>query len=493
MVEHTLDTEVRHIKYSKLAKLSAIIDGAKAWKQLMEAFSRSDLIPDVVGRVEPLDLSPDATYLIEQQFFCGKSPTQAILNHWAITGRRRPTIRVLIKYLRFCNLKWAEDYVNQEILGIEVKVEEACSKPAQIQALEPQVDRTAKSVQDPYIIDELQSIVEILNKCQKYSFKSILQSTNGFCHRPYDHQTHTGYKIGEGRFSSVFRAHTYPKDEDVSAQLEIVAAKLLKSECKIKDLANEINLAAKIQHQNILKLQGIALGKSRRNHYDCICLIYPYMRNGSLADCLNFGIPLEDMSYITWPKRLDIAVKVARAIYHLHSLQDGPIIHRDIKTANILVDTNLEPYLGDFTLVRQLNLSLHSMTQYSQNITGTSVYMPPEAFRGDISTKFDTFSFGIVLLELLTGMRPFSEEYEEDLFTHITEKLSDLDDNLVEGKTIGEARDEFLLESLDQRAGEWDFCKARSLFNLALNATESRKKDRPEMSMLLRDLELLIA
>lgn len=495
MVDHSLDTEVRHIKYSKLAKLSAIIDGAKAWKQLMEVFSRSDLIPDVVGRVEPLELTPDATCLIEQQFYCGKSPTQSILNHWAITGRRRPTIRVLLNYLRFCNLKWAEDYVNQEILGIKTKVNEHGSNyvyAEPTQQIESPAQQVPRSVRDAYIFEDLPSIIRTLDKCQSYSFKSIFQSTNGFCHRPYDHQSQTGHKIGEGRFSSVFRANTYKKD-DVQGQLEVVAAKLLKSECKIKDLANEINLATKIKHENILDLKGIALGKTRGDDYDCICLIYPYMQNGSLADCLNFGIPLENLNYLTSVKRLEIALKVARAINHLHLLPDGPIIHRDIKTANILIDTQLEPYLGDFTLVRQLDSGQHSMTQYSQNIIGTSVYMPPEAFRGDISTKFDTFSFGIVLLELLTGMRPFNEEHEEDLFTYITEKLSDLDDNCGEGKTIEEARDEFLRGSLDQRAGDWDFEKAKSMFDLALKATESRKKDRPEMSKLLNDLELLIS
>lgn len=515
MVDRILDTEVRHIKYSKLTKLSAIIDGSKAWRQLMEVFGREDLIPDVVGKVEPLDLSPDATCLIEQQYCCGRSPTQALLNHWSITGRRRPTVRVLLKYLRVCDLKWAEDFVNKEILGVQPKDQE-CLPPVQNDFAQKFIPKPVllenKPVQDAYIFEDLPIIIKALDKSIRYSFESIHQSTNGFCHRPYDYKTQIGTKVGEGRFSSVFRAKTYLESDSGNhsdAQLEVVAAKLLKSECKLKDLANEINLASKIRNEHILELLGIALGKSRSNQYDCICLVYPYMQNGSLADCLNSGVPLRNSDYISSSKRPDIALKVAKAINYLHTLPDGPIIHRDVKTANILIDTQLDPKLGDFTLVRQLHSGQRSMTQYSQNIIGTSVYMPPEAFRGDISTKFDTFSYGIVLFELLTGMRPFSEEHEEDLFTYITERLSDLDDRFNSnstcnnttgsnqhddniGKTIEEARDEFLRDSLDRRAGEWCFEKAKCMFRLALKATESRKKDRPEMSILLKDLESIV-
>ncbi|CAG2066561.1 unnamed protein product, partial [Timema podura] len=116
---------------------------------------------------------------------------------------------------------------------------------------------------------------------------------------------------------------------------------------------------------------------------------------------------------LPWQLRLQIALGTSRGILHLHTAYEKPLIHRDIKSANILLDQDLQPKLGDFGLVR-----LGSSGQQSQSVAmtttvfGTSAYMAPEAFRGDVSVKLDTFSFGVVLLELLTGLPPYDEGRE---------------------------------------------------------------------------------
>jgi interleukin-1 receptor-associated kinase 4 len=210
-------------------------------------------------------------------------------------------------------------------------------------------------------------------------------------------------------------------------------------------------------------------------------------------DCLNFGIRCSNGQRISWKQRLDISLKVGRGISYLHNFYEGVIIHRDIKTANILIDQNLIPKLGDFTLVRQLDSFKQGETQYSQNIIGTSVYMPPEAFRGDISTKFDIFSFGIVILELLTGLKPFDDDMNEDLLTYISDKLSDIEDKFEQTdndiEPTHESRYKFLFGILDRSAGNWDLDKARSMFDLALKATEVRKKERPDISHVLETIQ----
>lgn len=532
-LEDKLNQEIRHIEAYKLKKLSQIIDTANAWKDLLGELSRETWTQTT--RIEPLELSLDVN-LIKQQVYCEKSPSLALLNHWAITGRRRPTVRALLFYLQVCKLKQAEDYVKEEILGILPQpiiqhFVNVTPEPIETNSISP----LNGPGEDRYLVDgefRFEDLHEVIDNLaggfKRYSFEAIYKSTNKFCHRPYDPETRLGTRIGNGRFSSVFLAKTYVDAVDRQANglnqtQETVAAKLLKSECDRKYLVNEINLARRINHPNILELLGISTGgdgggdKGKEPKY--ICLIYPYMLNGSLLNCIASGLSSRQNEQLTWPERVSIVTKVARGIVHLHTFEERPIIHRDIKTANILIDADLEPKVGDFTLVRQLNLS-HSRgdTQFSQNIIGTSVYMPQEAFRGDISTKFDTFSFGIVVLELLTGRRPLDEDLDQDLLTYITESLSDIDDSLInhrgdhltdngqqavvlQGKqdtSIGRiglngARDSFLEGMLDTRAGHWNFGLAKTLFELALQATENRKKDRPELVDILPDLESALA
>lgn len=523
-----LNKELRKVEVSQLTRLSNIIDTSNDYKKLIEELEKPQG-PQFRGP-RPLRLSPEAINLIKHQVNCEKSPTLALLNCWSITGRRRPTIGNLLHYLRVCRLVRAEEYVREAMLGLNLSdsVRNAVappppSPPSQIppRPLRNQSFVDGFDIGDTYYFEDTKKVTEGLQplECPRFSFQSIYESTNGFCHKPYDRKINSGSKVGEGRFSSVFRAKAKQVGQD---EARIVAAKLLKSECNITYLVNEIDLTLKIEHENILEILGVSLGSNETQtndklpHY--ICLVYEYVENGSLLDCLSSGLKVivtenviasaatGENKFITWQQRFSIAQKIARGISYLHTYPKGPIIHRDIKSANIFINSNCEPKIGDFTLIRQL---VSTNTQFSQNIIGTSVYMPPEAFRGDISIKFDTFSFGIVLMELLTGLRPFQEDSSEDLFTYITGRLSDIDDEheemLLSSKetepiTLTELRDSFLREILDKRAGhEWTaanskaFNYAKSLFEISLRATETRKKDRPELTSLLPQLESLVA
>ena len=480
-----LNKEIRHLEDSKLNRLASILDQADGWKELLGLLTRPSGVSSHT-RIEPLALSVDSINLIKQQFYCGQSPSLALLNHWSITGRRRPTVQTLLYCLTESNLRRAADYVRESILGLE--------SPAPINQLQKSYSNDSERfrIDDAFKFDRVGDIIESLScEYKKYSFEDIYRSTNGFCHRPYDPNVNQGTRIGDGRFSSVFRATTHELP-DGSIPL-IVAAKLLKSECNRLYLANEINLARRTRHENILEL----LGLSYRTNSDLtgyICLIYPYIQNGSLLNCLSQGLSCQNMTHLTSEQRFSISLGVARGIAYLHSFKDGPIIHRDIKTANILIDLDLEPKIGDFTLVRQLDVMRNGETQHSLNIIGTSIYMPPEAFRGDISTKFDIFSFGVVILELLTGMRPFNDETDEDLLTYISERLSDIDELSFQEHELSKIssdklRDDFIADILDKRASPWNYKSAKKLFYLALKATENRKRDRPGIEDIILELE----
>lgn len=488
---HLLDKELRHVEASKLTKLSAIIDKDKGWKLLLQELTRPKAGASfcLEKPLPILNLTLDAINLIEQQIYCGKSPTLALLNHWSITGRRRPTIRSLIIYLRICNLKWAEDFVLQSVLGVNLHSMPPVQAP--VTSKEYDIDTVFK-------FDQLEELIKNLEvECARYSFRLLYETTNGFCDRPYDPISESGTKIGEGRFSAVFRAKTQLESSHPKGAQEVFAAKLLRSDCNQKYLANEINLMVKVKHENILDLLGIAVGKCSSDSFSYICLIYQYMENGSLLECLSSGLTASrEKAFISWKDRVKIATKVARGISHLHSFHEGPIVHRDIKTANILISHDLEPKIGDFTLVRHLENIHTGETQHSQNVIGTSVYMPPEAFRGDISKKFDVFSYGIVLFELLTGLRPFNDELDEDLLTFISERLSDIEEEYSseqgickDESAVADKKDKFLQDTLDEKAGDWHLDSAKALFKLALQATEINKKNRPDIASILPDIE----
>ncbi|XP_021924264.1 probable LRR receptor-like serine/threonine-protein kinase At1g51810 isoform X3 [Zootermopsis nevadensis] len=189
-----------------------------------------------------------------------------------------------------------------------------------------------------------------------------------------------GRKLGAGAFGSVYLGI-------LPSQKHVAVKRLHRDAGNVeKQFCNEIQALSRYRHSNLLCLVG----------YSCdgpaYCLIYEYMSNGSLQDrlaCKHEGVALQ------WHVRLNIALGTARGILYLHTAYEKPLIHRDVKSANILLDQHLVPKLGDFGLVR-LGQHSNSMTVPTTTVLGTSAYMAPEAFRGDVSVKLDTFSFGVL-------------------------------------------------------------------------------------------------
>ncbi|PNF26888.1 Interleukin-1 receptor-associated kinase 4 [Cryptotermes secundus] len=281
-----------------------------------------------------------------------------------------------------------------------------------------------------------------------------------------------GRKLGAGTFGSVYLG--------ILPSQKCVAVKRLHTDAVNveKQFQNEIESLSRFRHNNLLGLLAYSCDSSTR------CLVYEYMRNGSLQDRLACK---DQETALQWRTRLSIGVDTARGIVHLHTTFEKPLIHRDIKSANILLDHQMVPKLGDFGLVR-LGQQSNSMTMPTTTVLGTSAYMAPEAFRGDVSVKLDTFSFGVVLLELLTGLPPYDDGREgHDLVTHVEAMCEETDSiNML----------------LDKQAGDWGQshdtgCKegpsvAVSLYTVALNCIEDNKRKRPNMTTVLQCLEEII-
>ncbi|CAH0554860.1 unnamed protein product [Brassicogethes aeneus] len=298
-----------------------------------------------------------------------------------------------------------------------------------------------------------------------FSYPELEDATNDFHDEPFSAEDNEGRLLGKGAFGSVYYAldlldrpvavKRLILDDFDSANMTIIT----------KQFCKEVESLGRFKHDNLLTLLGFSCDGPT------YCLVYEYISGGSLKDRLR-----SKENRLIWTDRLYIAFGTAKAAAYLHTVFN--VIHRDIKSANILLDPNNKPKLGDFGLIRNINQNTITFTQP----IGTSSYMPTEAFRGEISHKWDTYSFGKVLLELLTALPVFDQERSEaDLGDYVEEEF----DKGAE-KCAGKL--------LDKTAGSWsvnNFSFAEDLFKIALKCLEDKKK-RPSMVEVTESLSDLL-
>ncbi|XP_042501897.1 probable LRR receptor-like serine/threonine-protein kinase At1g67720 [Macadamia integrifolia] len=202
-------------------------------------------------------------------------------------------------------------------------------------------------------------------------------------------------KIGKGSFGPVY----YGKMKDGKE----VAVKILAdaSSHGNQQFTNEVALLSRIHHRNLVPLVGYC--EEAHQHI----LVYEYMHNGSLQDYIQDSV---DQKRLGWLSRLSIAEDAAKGLEYLHTGCNPSIIHRDVKTSNILLDINMRAKVSDFGLSKQAD---DNLTHVSSVACGTVGYLDPEYYANQqLTEKSDVYSFGVVLLELISGKKPFSaEEY----------------------------------------------------------------------------------
>nr|CAB3445627.1 unnamed protein product [Digitaria exilis] len=216
----------------------------------------------------------------------------------------------------------------------------------------------------------------------KLTFPDIIKATNNF---------DTEHIIGCGGYGLVYKA-------ELPDGCKLAIKKLNGEMCLMeREFTAEVEVLSMAQHDNLVPLWGYCV------QGDSWFLIYSFMENGSLDDWLH-NRDDDASTFLDWPTRLKIAQGASHGLSYIHNVCKPHIVHRDIKSSNILLDKDFKARVADFGLSR---LILSSKTHVTTELVGTLGYIPPEYGQGFVATlRGDIYSFGVVLLELLTGLRP---------------------------------------------------------------------------------------
>ncbi|CAO2838516.1 unnamed protein product [Amaranthus hypochondriacus] len=282
-----------------------------------------------------------------------------------------------------------------------------------------------------------------------FSFASMVQATDNFS---------PSNRIGQGGYGIVYKG--------VLADNQEIAIKRLSRTSKQgkNEFMNEVKLVLKLQHSNLVKLLGCCLEQGEK------ILVYEYMQNKSL-DYFLFD-PSRKL-LLNWKQRFNIIEGVAQGILYLHKYSRVKIIHRDLKTGNILLDQEMNPKISDFGMARLFQQNESGAN--TKRVVGTPGYMSPEyALDGYFSVKSDVFGFGVLLLEIISSKKN-NESYSSDRTLNLTGYAWEL---------WAEDRGS---ELIDKTAimGESDHGEALKCINVGLLCVQENPDDRPTMSTVI--------
>ncbi|KAJ6299857.1 hypothetical protein OIU76_020784 [Salix suchowensis] len=216
----------------------------------------------------------------------------------------------------------------------------------------------------------------------RFRYQDLHTATKGFINSEI---------IGVGGFGAVYRGRLPTNGNDVAVK----KISTPNSSQGLRGFTAEIESLGRLRHKNLVNLQGWC----KRNND--LLLVYDFIPNGSLAGLL---FSRRNNSVLSWEQRFNIVKGVAAGLLYLHEEWDKVVIHRDVKSSNVLIDAEMNGRLGDFGLARLYD---HGTTSHTTKIVGTIGYLAPELTRtGHASTSSDVYAFGILLLEVACGRKP---------------------------------------------------------------------------------------
>ncbi|KAK7305611.1 hypothetical protein VNO77_43517 [Canavalia gladiata] len=286
-----------------------------------------------------------------------------------------------------------------------------------------------------------------LKGATKYKYNDLKAATKNFNDKN---------KLGAGGFGDVYKGTL--KNGKVVAVKKLIAGKSSKIE---DDFESEVTLISNVHHRNLVRLLGCCSEGQER------ILVYEYMANKSL-DAFLFG---NRKGSLNWKQRYDIILGTAKGLAYLHEEFHVSIIHRDIKTGNILLDEDLQPKISDFGLVRLLPWD---QSHLSTRFAGTLGYTAPEyAIHGQLSEKVDIYSYGIVVLEIISGQKSTEVKVDDDgEHEYLLRRAWTLHEKGVHMELVD--------KSLDPN--DYDAEEVKKIIDIALLCTQASATTRPAMS-----------
>nr|XP_004650123.2 interleukin-1 receptor-associated kinase 3 [Jaculus jaculus] len=420
-----------------LGELCAVMDscdGALGWRGLAERLSNSWL---------------DVRH-IEKYVEQGKSGTRELLWSWA---QKNKTIGDLLQVLQEMGHWRAVHLIMNHGAGLSPSAQ---SRQGHGFPNMPPKETTGITVDNVLVPEHDDKGVPLKFPI---SFQRIIEATKNF---------HRDFLIGEGEIFQVYR---------VDIQNQTYAVKLFKQEKKIqlkkqwKRFLSELEVLLLFQHPHILELAAYFAETEK------FCLVYPYMTNGTLLDRLQCA---DNTPPLSWNIRISVLIGVSKAIQYLHNTQPCSVICGNVSSANILLDDQFQPKLTDFAMAHFRPHQEHQSSTIS--IAGNSRkylwYMPEEYIRhGKLSIKTDVYSFGIVIMEVLTGCKVVLDDPK-----HV--QLRDLIMELMEKRGLNSC-----LSFLDKKVHPCPQNFSAKLFSLAGQCVATRAKLRPSMDEVLNALE----
>lgn len=454
----TPSTYVRSLNVGLIRKLSDFIDPQEGWKKLAVAIKK----PSGDDRYNQFHIRR-----FEALLQTGKSPTSELLFDWGTTNCTVGDLVDLLVQNEFfapASLllpdavpKTAKTLPFKEASTVPQK-QEPCYEKDRMSVMP--VQRFDQDCKPPDISGpENRSLESSNTRFHSFSFYELKSITNDFDERPI---SVGGNRMGEGGFGVVYKGcvnNTTVAVKKLGAMVDISTEELK------QQFDQEIKVMAKCQHENLVELLGFS------SDSDDLCLVYAYMPNGSLLDRLSC---LDGTPPLPWHMRCKIAQGAANGISFLH---ENHHIHRDIKSANILLDKDFTAKISDFGLARASEK--FAQTVMTSRIVGTTAYMAPEALRGEITPKSDIYSFGVVLLEIITGLPAVDEHREPQLLLDIKEEIED------EEKTIA--------DYTDKKMDDANSLSVEAMYLVASQCLHEKKSKRPDIKTVQQLLQEMTA